>query len=77
MLKNHSPLTFALTPIMSLSFIPGVFALNYSSRQGNKATYETLEETRVSSPAAVTSQGSGKGTFKSHPVLDGYPKGTT
>jgi len=77
MLKNQSPLTFALALIVSLSFTSGVFALNYSNRQRNKATFETLEETRVSSPAAAASQGSSKATFKSHPVLDGYPKGTT
>ena len=77
MLKYHSLLNLVLTIMVSLSFIPGVFALNYSNRQGNKATFETLEETRVSSPAVAASQRSGKGTFKSHPVLDGYPKGTT
>ena len=77
MLKNQSPLTLALALMMSLSFTSGAFALNYSNRQGNKATFETLEETRVSSPAAAASQGSGKGNFKSHTVLDGYPKGTT
>jgi hypothetical protein len=76
-LKHHSLLTLALTLIVGFSFIPGLFALNNSNGQGNKATFETLEETRVSSPAAIGSQGSGKGTFKSHPVLDSYPKGTT
>ena len=34
MLKNHLLLTLALTLIVSLSFIPGVFALDYSNRQG-------------------------------------------
>jgi len=63
--------------MVSLYFTSGAFALNYVNRQGNKATFETLEETRASSPAAAASQGSGKGTFKSHPVLDGYPRGTT
>src|SRR5512139_880112 len=77
MLKNQSPLTLALALIVSLSITSGAFALNYSNRQGNKATFETLEETRLSSPAVAASQRSGKGTFKSHPVLDGYPKGTT
>lgn len=77
MLKNQRPSTLALGLMMSLSFISGAFALNYSNRLGNKATFETLEETRLSSPALAASQGSGKGVFKSHPVLDGYPKGTT
>ena len=74
MLKNQLPLTLALALMVSLSFTPGVFALDYTNRLGNKATFETLEETRVSSPAAAAAQGSGKATFKSHPVLDGYPK---
>jgi hypothetical protein len=74
-MKNKSPLALAF--VVSVSFASAVFALNYSNRQGNKATFETLEETRVSSPAAAASQGSSKATFKSHPVLDGYPKGTT
>ena len=74
MLKNQTPLILALALIASLSFTSGVFALNYSNRLGNKATFETLEEARVSSPVAAASQGSGKGAFKSHPVLDGYPK---
>jgi hypothetical protein len=62
--------------MVSLGLTSSAFALNYSNRQGNKATFETLEEARVSSPAAAL-QISGKGNFKSHPVLDGYPKGTT
>jgi len=76
-LKNRSLLTLALALIVSLPLASSAFALDYSNRLGNKATFETLEETRVSSPAAVASQGSAKSIFKSHPVLDGYPKGTT
>lgn len=54
------------------------FALNYSGSQGNPATFETLEETRVSSPLAVAPLETNNGkSFKSHPVLDGYPQGTT
>ena len=63
--------------MMSL-FAPAAFALNYSGSQGNKATFETLEEARMSGPLAVATLESNNGkTFKSHPVLDGYPKGTT
>jgi predicted esterase len=63
---------------MSLLPACGAFALNYSGSQGNQATFETLEETRASSPAAVVQLETNNGkTFKSHPVLDGYPKGTT
>ncbi|MDM7996310.1 MAG: alpha/beta hydrolase [Acidobacteriota bacterium] len=76
MLKNPSSLTLTLALMVSLGLTSSAFALNYSNRQGNKATFETLEEARVSSPAAAL-QISGKGNFKSHPVLDGYPKGTT
>src|SRR5512136_1317442 len=71
-------LTTALALMVSQAFIPGAFALNYSGSQKNQATFETLEETRVSSPTAVaTLDGNNGRTFKSHPVLDSYPKGTT
>jgi hypothetical protein len=77
-LKKQSLLTFTLTLAMSLSFTSGALALNYSGSQKNQATFETLEETRVSSPVVVTSLETNNGrTFKSHPVLDNYPKGTT
>ena len=78
MLKKQSSLTIALALMVSLSFPYGAFALNYTGSQKNQATFETLEETRASSPAAVaTLDGNNGRTFKSHPVLDGYPKGTT
>ncbi len=69
-------LTLALAAALVLP--TSVFALNYSGSQGNTATFETLEETRVSSPAAVANLETNVGKpFKSHPVLDGYPQGTT
>ncbi len=77
MLKNKFILTIMPAIMMSLLFTSSVYALNYTNRLGNKATFETLEETRVSSPAAAASQGAGKVIYRSHPVLDGYPKGTT
>ncbi len=77
MLKNQLSFIPWLALIVSLSFTSGVFALNYTSRLGNKATFETLEEARASSPTAIASQGAGNVTYKSHPVLDGYPEGTT
>ncbi len=78
MLKKQPLLTIPLALMVSLSFPSGAFALNYSGSQKNQASFETLEETRVSSPTAVTTlDGNGGRTFKSHPVLDGYPKGTT
>jgi Poly(3-hydroxybutyrate) depolymerase len=58
--------------------MPCAIAMNFTGSQGNKATFETLEETRASSPAAVGSLEGNKGrNFKSHPVLDNYPTGTT
>jgi hypothetical protein len=69
-----------LAMALMLSFGPAfsAFALHYSGSQGNPATFETLEETRVSSPTAVASLETNQGkSFKSHPVLDGYPQGTT
>lgn len=70
--------TFATAFILSIAFALSAFALNYSGSQGNQATFETLEETRASSPTAVAQLETNNGKmFKSHPVLDSYPKGTT
>ncbi|NLC29340.1 MAG: hypothetical protein GX773_02665 [Chloroflexi bacterium] len=78
MYKNKLCLMIALTLIFSQLFVSSAFALNYSGSQGNEATFETLEETRESSPAAVANLETNVGKeFKSHPVLDGYPEGTT
>jgi poly(3-hydroxybutyrate) depolymerase len=53
-------------------------ALDYSGRQHNQATFETLAQARVSGPLAVARlEGNAGRTFVSHPVLDGYPDGTT
>jgi pimeloyl-ACP methyl ester carboxylesterase len=77
-MRMRLPVCAVLTFVTTFTFVPGVFALNYSGSQGNKATFETLEETRASSPAAVANLETNAGrTFKSHPVLDGYPAGTT
>ena len=77
-MKMRLPVLLVLTLVATLTFAPGVFALNYSGSQGNKATFETLEETRASSPAAVANLETNAGKpYKSHPVLDGYPAGTT
>ncbi len=57
--------------------IPAI-ALDYSGRQGNAATFETLAEARISGPVAVAKlDGNAGRTFISHPVLDAYPDGTT
>ena len=56
----------------------GALALNYTGRQGNEATFELLEETRISSPAAVQNLETNTAKkFVSAPVLDGYPANTT
>lgn len=52
-------------------------ALNYSGSQGNEATFELLEEARVSAPAAVQHLELNESkTFVSFPVLDGIPEDT-
>ena len=77
MIKKH--FMKILTLIFALIIFPGlVSALDYSGRQKNSSTFETLEEARVSSPIAVADlEGNSGRKFKSHPVLDGYPQGTT
>lgn len=73
-------LSLALSILLAISVLFGnaALALNYSGSQGNTATFELLEETRVSSPIAVANLETNVGrTFKSHPVLDSYPQGTT
>ncbi len=78
MSKKRISFVIALALAAALMLPVSVFALNYSGSQGNPATFETLEETRLSSPAAVANLETNVGKpFKSHPVLDGYPKGTT
>ncbi len=78
MMKKQSSLTLALTLATAAALPSGAFALNYSGSQKNQATFETLEEARTNGPVAVASlEGNSGRTFKSHPVLDGYPAGTT
>jgi hypothetical protein len=75
MIKKH--LMKDLTLIFALIIFTGfVSALDYSGRQKNASSFETLEEARISGPIAVaTLEGNSGRKFKSHPVLDGYPKG--
>ena len=76
--RKHSFLRLALTFAMGSLFSSAAFALNYTGSQKNQATFETLEEARLNGPASVaTIDGNTGRTFKSHPVLDGYSKGTT
>ena len=71
-------MTLALAFAAAVMLPSAAFALNYSGSQKNQATFETLEEARTNGPAAVVLlEGNSGRTFKSHPVLDGYPKGTT
>lgn len=56
----------------------GCAALDYSGRQHNEATFETLAQARLSGPLAVAKlEGNAGVTFVSHPVLNGYPANTT
>ncbi len=68
-----------LTLIFALIIFPDlVSALDYSGRQKNSSSFETLEEARINGPIAVADlEGNSGRKFKSHPVLDGYPQGTT
>ncbi len=78
MLRKQQGLTAALALVAVVWLTAGAYALNYSGSQKNEATFETLEEARVNGPVAVAKIDGNIGrTFKSHPVLDGYPKGTT
>ncbi len=79
MVKPRSFLMIVLALAIALTLPLSIFAANlYTGSQGNTATFETLEETRLSSPKAVANLETNVGkAFKSHPVLDAYPKGTT
>ena len=56
----------------------GCPALDYSGRQHNEATFETLAQARATGPQAVAKlEGNTGVAFVSHPVLDGYPAATT
>lgn len=74
MLKMQLSLALAAALLSS----SGLLALDYAGGQGNQATFETMEEARVNGPLVVGKlEGNTGRTFKSHPVLDSYPKGTT
>lgn len=89
MLRTKSFLRATLALVGGLFFAHQAYALNFTGSQGNKATFETLEETRLSSPAAISAIENSNSaafappgaptvrTYKSHPALDNYPKGTT
>ena len=78
MLTKRSFITIGMALAATSAFISTGVALNYSGSQKNLATFETLEEARTNGPLAVaTLEGNRGRAFKSHPVLDGYPEGTT
>jgi len=77
-MKRLLGISLSIAILLSMLIAPSALALNYSGSQQNEATFETLEETRVSSPSAVANLETNTGkTFVSHPVLDGYPENTT
>ena len=71
--------TLSLLLVLILLVSAGnALALGYTGSQGNEATFELLEETRVSGPIAVANLETNAGKlFVSHPVLDNYPEKTT
>ena len=78
MSKKPSSFALALTLAAAAALPTGALALNYTGSQKNEATFETLEEARTNGPVAVAKlEGNTGRTFKSHAVLDSYPKGTT
>lgn len=76
MLKKYSLMMLVLA-LAAVTLSSVTYAQVYTGRQGNEATFETLEEARVNGPNAVAQIPGNRGTYKSHPVLDNYPKGTT
>lgn len=77
-MRKKNPLMSLILALAAIAIPSVTFSLDYSGSQKNQATFETLEEARKSGPLAVASLEGNKGrTFKSHPVLDGYPEGTT
>ena len=71
-----SMLALCLALVLTLS-CTGALALGFTGRQGNDATFETLEEARISAPEAVQhlEQNETK-TFGTMPILDGIPENT-
>ena len=63
--------------VLALCMFAGssALALNYTGNVGNEATFETLEEARVSGPAFFNAL-NGR-DYISDPCLDAYPEGTT
>ena len=77
-MKKGLALTLAAVMTSSMITAPNALALNYSGSQGNEATFETLQEARISGPEAVKDLETNQGKmYVSHPVLDGYTEGTT
>jgi predicted peptidase len=78
MFLRRSSLLVAFVLFGVVWLAPATSAMNFSGRQGNQATFETLEEARANGPIAIGKlEGNGTRTFRSHPALDNYPKGTT
>jgi hypothetical protein len=75
---KKNPFMLIMLALAAVAIPSVMFSLNYSGSQKNQATFETLEEARKNGPIAVVSlEGNVGRTFKSHPILDGYPEKTT
>lgn len=71
-------ITYFLILTLAIATTGNAFALNFTGELGNEATFETLQEAHASSPEVVKNiVENGSRTFIGHPVLDGYPEGTT
>lgn len=70
-------ISICLVFMLVFGMLNTAFALNYTGRQGNEATFETLSEVRVNSiPGVQNLEQNATKTFKSHPVLDCVKDGT-
>lgn len=77
-MRIHGFRVLILALILSLTLSSAAFAFDYKGGQGNPATFETLEEARISGPIAVQSLETNETKkFVSHALLDNYPEGTT
>ncbi len=75
--KNYSAVLWGIIIAIMLTSI-SVYAKGYTGLLENDATFETLEEIRTTAPETVKNYYENEeNTWISHPVLDGYPQGTT
>ncbi len=70
-------LALALGLMLAVGSVSGALALGFKGTQYNDATFETLEEARLSAPEAVKQfEGNETKNYGSMPILDGIPENT-